>query len=298
MSIVNDAARLVSQQIRVNIERAKRPRALGDEAPADRALAKGKVTRAGIENHIHCARGEAGTRPVRHPGVLADFKADADAGQIENQISDRQAAAAGTGEVIPYTRGPRLEPAWLVVNAVPRKIALRRESENPAIGDECADIEERPLMEYGQPHSHGDAAGFRQEFFQQSPGARMGVRGEKRILTAIAGDTHFRQADKGCAFRPGLGEGPENPGEIPLPIQRGLVEGDGGDAEVHGRVAFNGVRRVVFPGVREDPPPIRLDKRGRSPGGGCRDGADPTICCRARASCQDRASAQSNGRFS
>ena len=90
-------------------------------------LTEREVTSTGIENQIHPSTSQAGPGTIRDPGVLADFKSETDATDIENQIADRQRNPTAFYFFNTAFR-PRLEPARFVVQSIPGEILLRDKS--------------------------------------------------------------------------------------------------------------------------------------------------------------------------
>ena len=58
-------------------------RTIDDNLTTDFLFGKRKVAGARVENHIRPASGKLRPRPVRHPGVAADFHADLHTAAIE-----------------------------------------------------------------------------------------------------------------------------------------------------------------------------------------------------------------------
>src|SRR5690606_26606587 len=107
----------------VDIGDAEGTRALDDEALADRLLAEGEVTGAGVEDHIDPLERQIAAGAMRDPGVLADLEAQLDAAAVEVKVAQGH-VDAGDLDVGAQPLRPRLEPARLVVNAVAGEVLL------------------------------------------------------------------------------------------------------------------------------------------------------------------------------
>ena len=192
---------------------------------------------AGVEDDIGTACGEVGAGSVCDPCVLADLETDADARDVENEISYGDGGSVRCGEVIAHALRPWLEPAGLVVDPVAREVSLGGESDDPAVCDQGAGVEQGTLMEDGKADGDNDAFCFRDYHPEHFPRAGVGVRGEKPVLAAVACEAEFREADERGSVLAGCADGGGGACEIPRPVERGLVECGGGEAEVcHGNL--------------------------------------------------------------
>ena len=93
-AVVDDAARLVAEQVGVDVADAERARALEHEPLPHVELAEGEVARARVQDDVDAAERQLRARALRDPGVLADLEADPDAAAVEQQIADRIAPSA------------------------------------------------------------------------------------------------------------------------------------------------------------------------------------------------------------
>ncbi len=103
-------------------------RAFGDEAFADFRFAEGEMAGAGIEDDIDGAGGEPGAGTTGDPCVFADFKADADAADVEDEIADGERISCAWMEEIGNAGRPGFEPSGFVVDAIAGKVLFGGET--------------------------------------------------------------------------------------------------------------------------------------------------------------------------
>ena len=149
VAIVDRAARLVPDQIGIDVGHVERARAFRHEPLPDFVLSKREVARAGIENQIDAAPRERSARSIRDPRVFANLKADADVAHVEHQIADRVLAPVPV-QFGPDTFRPRFEPTRLIVNPFPRQILLSNEPDDSPIDDQTRGIEQAAIVQDGQ----------------------------------------------------------------------------------------------------------------------------------------------------
>ena len=117
-AIVNRPTRFIAEQIRVNVAHAKCPRAFEHEAFSHFQFSEREVTRARIQNQIDTVQRQRRARPVRHPGILANLKSNANAANVEMQVSDGKCLAAGRNKLVAHACRPRFEPTRFIMNSV------------------------------------------------------------------------------------------------------------------------------------------------------------------------------------
>jgi hypothetical protein len=169
--------------------------------------------------------------------------------------------------------GPGLEPAGFVVDAVAGEVLFADEAEDPAVGDEGGGVEDAVVDPQREAEGDDHAAGGREDFEEGLEGLAEGVGGLEGVLTSVSGEAELGEAEDRGLLVSGFGDGGEDAPHIPAPVERGLVEDGGGDAEelhdgrsvtpVPGRVA--GVLRDASAGVAPWRAALRrtLRRRGR-----------------------------------
>ena len=202
-AVVDDAAGLVAEQVRVEVGDAERARALDDEALAHRELAEREVARRGIAQDVDAAQREIGARPVGDPRVLADLEADPDIADVEQQVADRiapdRAVGRGALEHVDLAGRPRLEPARLVVDAVAGEELLADEADDRAVDEQRRGVVQRLLVIDRQPDGDDHAVGQRRERLELGERGVLQAVHEERVLAAVAGDRQLGQAQQGDA---------------------------------------------------------------------------------------------------
>ena len=76
------------------------------------------MTRTRIQNEIDTVQCQRRARPVRHPGILANLKSNANAANVEMQVSDGKCLAAGRNKLVAHACRPRFEPTRFIMNSV------------------------------------------------------------------------------------------------------------------------------------------------------------------------------------
>ena len=147
-AVVDRAARLVAEQVRVNIAHAERARAFDDEAAADFPFAEGEVAGARVEDDVHRLRREIAAGTARDPGVLADFKSEPHAADIDHEIADGDfLTVVRSAENIADLQRPWLEPARFVMDAIAGEVALADERDEFSIDRQSGSVEDRVVVE-------------------------------------------------------------------------------------------------------------------------------------------------------
>ncbi len=222
-AIVDEPARLVAQQVGVDIADVERPRALDHEPLADVDFAEGEVARTWIEDDVDSLRRHASAGSARHPGVLADLEADLHATAIEYQVADRILLAAKVDRVADLL-GPGLEPARLVVQTVAAEEPLGNEARDPPIDRQAGTVEQGITMQERQAQAHDHAPRGRKDCFERFPDYRLESRPVEGILAAVAGDAHFRQAKDRGSLSPSSTDRRQDVLLIARPIQGSLIQ--------------------------------------------------------------------------
>ena len=261
-AVVDDSARFVAEQIRVDIADAERPRAFEDKAMADLRLTECEMARAGIENHVDAAEGQLRTGPIGDPGVLANLEADLHAADVEVNIAERVRFVTGC-QISPAADRPGLEPARLIVDAVAGEKPLGGKTENPTVSHQRRRVVKRAMVQHGQPNRDDNSASARHDLFQHSPGGALHGRREKRVFTAVAGDAQLRQAEQTDPLAAGRLDAGDNVRLVRLPRQRSLIQDSGADfQQLH-------IRRLTLSGTPRRHSQVRQPCSPRHPRG-CR----------------------------
>src|SRR5690606_38232942 len=128
---------------------------------------------------------ERSARACGHPGVFTDLKTDPQTAYIKEDIAKRNRFAREQLRLQIHTGRPWLEPSRLVMEPVAGKELLRHESRNlPVYGKACR-VEQRVLIEDGQPKRHRHAVRGGQQLVQYPPAHLLHRRGEESVLAAI-----------------------------------------------------------------------------------------------------------------
>ncbi len=120
------------------------------------------MTGAGIEDEIDGAGGESCAGAVGYPGIFADFKADADAANVEDEIADG-GGVVGEMMEIGDADGPGLEPTGFIVDAIASEVLFGDEASDFPVHDDSNGVVERVLMAYRQADGDDHASGVGQE---------------------------------------------------------------------------------------------------------------------------------------
>jgi hypothetical protein len=199
-TVVDDAPRLVAQEIRVEVRDAERARALDHEPLPHGELAEREVARRRVEQDVGAAQRQVGARAVRDPGVLADLEADPHVTDVEHEIADRppsdRPVGGGALEHVDLTARPRLEPARLVVDAVAGEELLRGEPDDLAVGEQRRGVVQRLLVIERQADGDHHARGERRERLELRERGVLQAVHEERVLAGVPGDRELRQTQQ------------------------------------------------------------------------------------------------------
>jgi hypothetical protein len=121
------------------------------------------------------------------------------------------------------------------VDAVAREVLLADDPRQPAVSHQGRRVVETALEPQREPEGHDDPAGVRHDLGEHVQGHPLHAGREKRILAAVAGDAHLRQAEDRDPRGPRRGDRLQDAVTVAVPIERRLIERRPGDADdVHG----------------------------------------------------------------
>ena len=166
ITIIDGTPCLVSQQVGIDVTDLERPGSFQHETPPDLLLAKSKMAGTRIEDDIDPSLGKTRPCTIRNPGILANLKTQPDPVQVEDEVPDRVCFLSHLdGADIPSL--PGLEPAGLVVQAIPRQVLLGSKTQGLAIGDQTGSVEKSPGVPGREAKGDNDSAGMRNDLLQQ-----------------------------------------------------------------------------------------------------------------------------------
>ena len=123
-TIKDSSTRFVAEKVCVDVGDTEGAGALDDEMFANLLFAEGEVRGGGVKDEVDAIDCERASGAIGDPSVFTDFKGDADAIDIKDQITDEDVLSIkvfGSDDAL----GPRVEPAWFVVETVSGKVLLR-----------------------------------------------------------------------------------------------------------------------------------------------------------------------------
>ena len=193
------------------------------------------MTGAGVENDIGAAAGQLAAGPVGHPGVFADFEADADAAALEHDVAQRH-TAAGQFHFGRLPGRPGLKPTRLVVDALPCEILLGRQPQQFAVDRQGRRVEPPAAAQHRQPQRDDHPPRLGQNLVEHAGGHCHRGRRVKGVFTSVPGDAQLGQAEDAHAIGPGRFDRADDVGRISIPVERRLIQrGSGNFDELHVR---------------------------------------------------------------
>ena len=142
-AVVDRPARLVAQQVGVDVAHAERPRAFEHEPLADLELAEGEVAGAGIEDHVDAVRATCRRRAGRPPRRPRRSRSRSCTPPQSKTRSPMRVLAGRRSSIVSRTPArPGLEPARLVVQAVAGQELLGDEARDPAVDRQAGAVEQ------------------------------------------------------------------------------------------------------------------------------------------------------------
>src|SRR5690606_31709163 len=109
------------------------------QASAHCALAASKMAGGRSPDHVDRLQRQLQTRALRHPCILTDLEPDLDAANVEMNVPERVVLARNRDRRA-TTERPRFEPAWLIVDPVPRQRSFRDEPAQFTIDHQGASV--------------------------------------------------------------------------------------------------------------------------------------------------------------
>jgi len=227
---IDRPARLVTDEVRIDVACSECPRALEHEPAPNLLLTEGEMAGRRVEDQVDSAGRQGHARPVGGPGVFTDLEPDPHASELESEVSDRQVAVS-LPDPAPTAAGPGPEPAGLVVNPVAGEVLLAHDPRQPAIRGDRHGVVHAVLVPDRQADRDRESPGLRENLLEHPPGHPLDSWREERILAAVARDAEFGEAKEGDPVRPGGGDGRHDPVPVPVPVERRLVEGTAPDSD-------------------------------------------------------------------
>lgn len=222
-SVEDDAAGFVPEEVGVDVGDAEGAGALDDELLADFLFAEGEVGGGRVKDNVDPAAGKVASGAVGDPGVFADFEPNADALDVKDEVADGGDFALevfGDNDAF----WPGFEPARFVVEAISGEVLFCDEAGYLSVYEEGDGVVDGVFNPDGEAYGDDHALGFWGDFEEAGPGAGGDFVGEELILTAVAGDGEFGEAEDGDVGFAGFGNGVEDAAAIAGPVERDLVK--------------------------------------------------------------------------
>lgn len=248
-SVIDRTTRFVAHEVGVDVARSERPGIVQHEAFPHLLFPEGEMACAGVEDDVEAAPGQIDAWRIRDPGVLADFKSETDPAQVEKEVAQRNAPGFDPGR---RSLRPRFEPAWFIVETVPREVLFRGETGDSTVDQKGRRVVDPAPVKNGQADGDGEAGGLWGDLLQGLPSPFDHRRGEERVLATVAGDAEFRETKQVDSRGPGPGDGLQDATGVSRPVQRGLVEAGGSGPDAWG-THFPENKRPFGAGSKLDP---------------------------------------------
>src|SRR5690606_18861521 len=119
-------------------------------------------TGARIEHDLHARSGKLAPRSISDPRVLANLETEAHPANVEHQVAHRYPISQEL-DLAHLAFGPGRGPARPVMQALPRRVTLGRDTDEAPVHQERGSIDDHAIDVERQAHGDHQTARFGQE---------------------------------------------------------------------------------------------------------------------------------------